>query len=79
MAERFTSDAIELPPANRPFERADLIFYGIDHSGPSYEARVFFDPRGVSRGRSQSDPAWMVVRPRFSIQASTCEPSPAGR
>lgn len=50
MAERFTSDALELPPANRPFERADLIFYGIDHAGPSYEARVFMDQRGVSHG-----------------------------
>ena len=50
MAKRFTSDPIELPPANRPFERADLIFYGIDHFCPSYEARVFFDPRGVSYG-----------------------------
>lgn len=50
MAERFTSEALELPSASRPFARADLIFYGIDHSGPSYEARVFVDPRGVSHG-----------------------------
>ena len=47
MVERFTSQAIELPPADRPFDRADLIFYGLDHSGASYEARVFLDPRGV--------------------------------
>jgi hypothetical protein len=34
---------IELPSgANQPeFARADLTFYGLDHSGPSYEVRVF--------------------------------------
>ncbi|HXR32034.1 MAG TPA: hypothetical protein VN752_12960 [Solirubrobacterales bacterium] len=47
MVERFTSKAIELPPAERPFARADLIFYGIDHSGASFEGQVFLDPRGV--------------------------------
>jgi len=47
VVERFTTDPIELPPRDRPFERADLIFYGIDHSGPSFEARIFVDPRGV--------------------------------
>lgn len=47
MVEKFTSDLLELPLADRPFERADLIFYGLDHSGDSYEARVFMDPRGV--------------------------------
>jgi hypothetical protein len=26
-----------------PFMRADLIFYGVDHSGPSYEARIFLN------------------------------------
>jgi hypothetical protein len=25
------------------FERADLVFYGVEHSGPSYEGRVFLD------------------------------------
>lgn len=49
MVERFSSGAIELPAAERPFIRADLIFYGLDHSGSSFEAQVFFDPRGVGR------------------------------
>jgi len=49
MVERFTSKPIELPPADRPFERADLIFYGLDHSGASFEGQVFLDARGVSR------------------------------
>jgi hypothetical protein len=49
VVERYTTDPIELPPRERPFERADLIFYGLDHSGSSYEARVFVDPRGVGK------------------------------
>jgi tyrosinase len=49
MVERFTSKPIELPPAKRPFARADLIFHGLDHSGASFEAQVFLDPRGVGR------------------------------
>jgi hypothetical protein len=50
MVERFASKPIELPPADRPFERVDLIFYGLDHSGASFEGQVFLDTRGVSRG-----------------------------
>jgi tyrosinase len=49
MVDRFTTKSIELPPADEVFDRADLIFYGLDHSGTSFEARVFFDPRGVGR------------------------------
>jgi tyrosinase len=49
MVEKFTTDPVELPPADHPFERSDLLFYGLDHSGASYEARVFMDPRGVGR------------------------------
>jgi tyrosinase len=47
MVRRFTSDALELPSPEHPFERADLLFYGIDHSGPSYEAQIFMAARGV--------------------------------
>jgi hypothetical protein len=49
MVERFTSKLIELPPTEARFERADLIFYGLDHSGPSFEGQVFLDARGVGR------------------------------
>ena len=31
------------PPPTEEFSRADLEFRGVDHSGPSYEARIFFD------------------------------------
>jgi hypothetical protein len=47
MVDRFTSAALELPSAEHAFERADLIFYGLDHSGLSYEAQVFMAARGV--------------------------------
>jgi tyrosinase len=47
MVDRFTTAPLELPPAEAPFVRADLIFYGLDHSGASFEARVFIDQRGV--------------------------------
>ena len=41
-----------------PFSRADLVFTGVDHSGPSYEVRVFLNdpdatvdtPRAPERG-----------------------------
>jgi tyrosinase len=59
MVERFTSDPIELPPRERPFARADLLFYGLDHSGASYEARVFMDTRGVGRGADATHRAYV--------------------
>jgi tyrosinase len=34
---------LELPPEDDGFARADLTFYGIDHSGPSFLVHVFFD------------------------------------
>jgi tyrosinase len=47
MVDRFVSDALELPSPEHAFARADLLFYGIDHSGPSYEAQVFVAARGI--------------------------------
>jgi tyrosinase len=38
---RHVSKPIEL--GRTDVSRADLVFYGVDHSGPSYEARVFFN------------------------------------
>jgi hypothetical protein len=45
MVERFLSAPIALPPhsAKLDYKRADLVFYGVDHSGNSYEARVFIN------------------------------------
>jgi hypothetical protein len=47
MVDRFVSDALELPSPEHTFERADLLFYGLDHSGASYEAQVFVAARGI--------------------------------
>ncbi|HEY2335418.1 MAG TPA: hypothetical protein VGH58_10480 [Solirubrobacterales bacterium] len=59
MVDRFTSKAIELPAAEHPFARADLLFYGLDHSGASYEGRVFLDPRGVGRDAGSDHRAYV--------------------
>ncbi|MDQ6816113.1 MAG: hypothetical protein M3018_01735 [Actinomycetota bacterium] len=43
---RYVSEPIELPPldgGDLGISRADLVFYGVDHSGPSFEARVFLN------------------------------------
>lgn len=59
MVEHFTSKPIELPPADRPFARADLIFHGLDHSGASFEAQVFLDSRGVGRDADREHRAYV--------------------
>lgn len=59
MVEKFTTDPIELPPRDRPFERADLIFYGLDHSGDSFEAKIFMDPRGVGQDADSTHRAYV--------------------
>jgi hypothetical protein len=41
MVERFHSKPLELPEPDRPISRVDLVLYDIDHSGESYEGRVF--------------------------------------
>ena len=41
MVERFQSKPLELPEPDRPISRIDLVVYDIDHSGESYEGRVF--------------------------------------
>jgi len=47
--ERFTSPPIANPTRDgTPFSRADLVFYGVDHSGPSFEARIYFNDADVN-------------------------------
>jgi hypothetical protein len=51
--KRYDSDPFELAQADvrqaalvaepSDFSRADLVFYGVDHSGPSYEAWIFLN------------------------------------
>ena len=40
VSEPVLNPAAEGEPA---FTRADLVFYGVDHSGPSFEARIFLN------------------------------------
>lgn len=42
--ERFVSDPFDIAElATSDLSRADLVFYGVDHSGDSYTARVFLN------------------------------------
>jgi hypothetical protein len=41
--KRFHSEPLDLPADRADVVRADLILYGVDHSGPTYEARIFLD------------------------------------
>jgi hypothetical protein len=60
--KRFRTKPLDVPADREDITRADLVFYGVDHSGPSYEARVFLDnpradadtPRDVERGYAGS-------------------------
>jgi tyrosinase len=40
MVDRYVSPPVELPDPQVSFVRADLVFYGIDHSGSSFEAQI---------------------------------------
>lgn len=44
---QFTSPPIINPGRSGDYTRADLIFYGVEHRGPSFEARIFFDFDGI--------------------------------
>lgn len=38
---------LQLPAPQRPFRRADLVFLGLEHGGPSVEVRIFFNAPGA--------------------------------
>jgi hypothetical protein len=40
MVDRYVSPPLELPAPEVDFKRADLVFYGVDHSGSSFEAQI---------------------------------------
>jgi tyrosinase len=58
MVDRFVSAPLELPDAEAGFERADLTFYDVDHSGSSFEARVFLDNADASLETGRDDPSY---------------------
>jgi len=49
--KKYTSKSLKLDISNleKKFYRADLEFHGIDHSGPSYEGRVFINNPDADR------------------------------
>ena len=50
MSARFVSTPISLANLDAGFQRADLVFAGLDHSGPSYEVRIFFNQPDATAG-----------------------------
>jgi tyrosinase len=60
MVNRYTSPPLELPDAEQPFERADLIFYGLDHAGDTFEARVFVNaPKRLDQSAGRDHPDYI--------------------
>jgi hypothetical protein len=43
MPSTFTSQPVDLDVAQNEFSRADIEFHGVDHSGASYEARIYLN------------------------------------
>lgn len=58
MVDRYTSPPIELPAGGDAFVRADLLFYGVDHSGDSFEARLFFDDPDADQRTPREHPSY---------------------
>jgi hypothetical protein len=57
--QRYVSESIDNPVAGaHPFDRADLVFYGVDHSGPSFEARVFLNQPDADASADRDDPSF---------------------
>lgn len=50
----FDAQSLEIPEDREAIGRADLVFYGVDHSTLSYEARVFFDNPKATEATPQS-------------------------
>ena len=55
MVDRYVSPPVELPDPEVKFTRADLVFYGVDHSGSSFEADIYF---GAKAGSGPDDPSY---------------------
>ncbi len=49
--DRFVSPPVDNPAreGQAAFQRADLVFYGVDHSGPSFEARIHFNDTEIDQ------------------------------
>jgi hypothetical protein len=51
-----TSAPLELPELEpgEDISRADLVFYGVDHAGPSYEGHIFLNNKGADADTERS-------------------------
>jgi hypothetical protein len=59
VVDRFRSKPLELPSAEHRVDRVDLAFYDLDHSGSTFEARVFIGAgRGLKRDAGTDHPAY---------------------
>jgi tyrosinase len=58
MVDRFVSAPLELPGPEATFARADLAFYDVDHSGPSFEARIYLDNPDATAATGREDPTY---------------------
>jgi hypothetical protein len=59
VVDRFHSKPLELPDPEHSFDRVDLVFYGVDHSSATFEARVFLGaPRNLRRDAGVDHPAY---------------------
>jgi hypothetical protein len=62
MNARFVSQRIPVAGLGQRFRRADLVFAGLDHSGPSYEVRVFFNRPDASEETPPTEAEGCVAR-----------------
>lgn len=58
MVDRYLSKPLELPQPGQEFKRADLVFYDVDHSGPTFEGRIFIGRGGLKHGVGVDHPAY---------------------
>jgi hypothetical protein len=59
VVDRYRSRPLELPAPEHDFERADLAFYEVDHSGPTFEARIYIGAgRSLRRDAGTDHPAY---------------------
>ena len=56
MVDRYVTPPIELPAPRSSFERADLVFYGLDHSGASSRPRSSSTPGGLGADATDTAP-----------------------
>ena len=84
---RFASKPLDVAADREEITRADLILYGVDHSGPSYEARIFLDnPRAdagsfavFGHGGCYGDEGHCAPEDRFTDEFDRRPPHPLTR